>query len=467
MADIASNKDGSTVVQTVDIETKIHNADYDLSKYDNIMMLGAVIVRDYEKCIGDYIEVVIRIPLGIYLDKVYPYLHNTEVSLIRNERSLTKGKPSYRVERYKAVFLKDRNANLPTHLAAGQEDANQAGYVPLVLQLIDRSVEVLRVKTTYGCFDKASITKKATANYSIEEFLSSVLSQEINSILIDGKPNMDFVDIEKPDNTDKLSSLVLPSGTRVIEIPTIVQEDSTGVYNSGIGTYIQPYKGKKGIYVYSLYNPTKYNDSVEKIVFLVPLTGALSLGNYTYSYKDNLLRVITDPNNNIVNFKEAAEMANGVGIRNTDANAMMKKPVEMTDKGPKAVRHQLNTEVVAKERMDGLNYAPVRKGDQVSSNILRKMSEVSKSMGSVMRLVWHSADYELIYPGAPCKIVTVGPDGKAASLFGVIQKVDASINSSFQTGIYAQMTKPTYDITCSIDVFVLKDSLNSLANTPP
>lgn len=462
ISDIINNKDGNTSNISLDIDIKIHNELYDITKYEGLSMIGTVISRDYVGNIGDYMEAVFKIPLGTYILQIYPYLNNTEVSFIRDERIIVKGKPSVRIERYKAVFLKDRNASLPTHVAGSLSDMNQSGTVPLVLQLIDRSVEVLRIKTTFGAFDKASVTETNVPNYKINDFLSSILSQEANKIILDGKAAIDFIDIEKPDNTENLSSLVLPSGSRILEIPTVVQEDSTGIYNSGIGTYIQRYNSKRGLYVYSLYNPTKYNDSLEKIVFLVPLTSNYSIGQHTYSYKDNLLRVVTEANSNIMSFREAAEMELGSGFRNTDANAMMKKPVEMTADGPKAIRHQLNTEVVAKDRADGMNYASVRKGDQISNNIFKKMSIVNRSLGSLMTLVWHSADYELLFPGASCKIITIGTSLKPVELYGVIQKVDITISSGNSSSAALPNRRPTYDVTCIVTVFILNDSLNTI-----
>ncbi len=466
ISDIAGNKDGNTANPALDMEIKIHNTDYDITRYDNVIMLGMIDSRNYVGDLGSYIEAAFRMPLGIYLKKVYPYLHNTEVSIIKDIRIKTKGDPSVRIDRYKGIFLKDRNPNLPTHLSASITDMNQAGFIILVLQLMDRSLEVLRTKTTYGSVDRAAATKSNVLNYKIGEFLSSILSAECNKVTIDGKPCVDMVDVEPPDNTERLPALMLPSGTRVLDVPTIVQEESKGVYNSGIGTFIQIYKNKRGIYIYSLYNPDKYKDATEKITFIVPLTGSHSIGKYTYSYKDNLLRVITDPNVNMMSLRETAMMSNGVGIRNTDASAMMTKPVEMTANGPKIRRNQLNTEIAAKDRADGVNYAPVRQGENISSNIFKKMSQVTRGMGSMYTLVWHSADPDLLYPGAPCKILTLGNGSKVIELYGVIHKVDTTTNGESSMLGVSQNKRPTYDVTCAVDIFILDDIINKLGDTP-
>lgn len=459
--DIVNNKDKNNISPSIDISAILHNEEFDLDSSDLLVISNMVVSRDYATSIGDYIEITLRLPLGLYLKKIYPYLHNTELSLSKDERNLIKGKPVKRLDRYKAVFLKDRNASLPTHKPGTMEDLNQIGFINLVLQLIDRSVETLRIKTTSGAFDKTAITRQSSPNFKIVDFLHSVIEQEASKVLVDGKTSIESIDIDPPDNTEPLEGIVIPSGTKVLNLPTFIQERSAGIYNTGIGTYIQPYKNKETLFIYKLYDGSKYKINKEKIIFYVPLTGNYSVTKYTYSYNDNTLRVVTEPNNNIANFKESPFMSGGSGIRMSQANSFMKKPVEMTDKGPKFVRHLLNTEIAVMDRKDNLNYAPVDRQNSISGNIFNKLSKINKTMGSMLRLVWHNADYELIYPGAPCKIATSSLTSETIELFGVILKVDVTINGDSAMSSVAQSQKNTFDVTCIIDIFIYNESSNT------
>jgi protoporphyrinogen oxidase len=84
------------------------------------------------------------------------------------------------------------------------------------------------------------------------------------------------IDIEEPDNKDKLKAITLPTNTRIIEIPEIIQEKNIGVYNGGLGCYIQKFGTdyftyKKNLFIYSLFNDEKFKTADFKTIFFINL----------------------------------------------------------------------------------------------------------------------------------------------------------------------------------------------------
>lgn len=404
-----------------DFEIKLHTENKDLDYRDGVFIVDLHIVRNYLDNISDYMELRLNIPMGTFMHDVYDYLDNIEVTVITTKQLYRNNAPVTVLERYKAIYLLDKNLHTPNMLSLGKDDLNNQMPYVLSLQLLDRSVETLRIKTTQGNFDRVINNNK---DMSISAFLKSVISEQSNKILIENKPSLTGIDIEKPDNKDSLKAITLPSGTRVIEIPEYVQNNNIGIYNSGVGCYIQKfgideYNYRKNMFIYSLYNGVKFKDSEYKVIFYSPITSSHSSVDCTYKYRDKILRAICHSVTGIEDNKETSVMSSGGGFRVSNANSFMKKPVQIKDTGPVFRKDSLSTEVIFKDRKDGLNFAPNK---QVSGNQFKLTSELLQKNGSYANVEVSNIDHDYIPPGGKCKIVYESRNNKVEEVFGVIHK---------------------------------------------
>src|SRR5690606_10321837 len=80
-------------------------------------------------------------------------------------------------------------------------------------------------------------------------------------------PGIDAIDIVEPHNEEKIKHIIFPNNTPVLAVPTFMQERHTGVYTGGIGNYLQVYKGKRTWFVYPLFDITRFDEPVEKVIF--------------------------------------------------------------------------------------------------------------------------------------------------------------------------------------------------------
>ncbi len=123
-------------------------------------------------------------PLGEYVVRLYPYRANLEFTIkrIQLQESDSDKEPntSISVERYKAVFLVNENP-----VIAGSEieridtaSLNMIDIVDVKLQLLDRSLEPIRIKTVYGVF----------RNVTPKQMIHTLLVGESMKIQVDGKP---------------------------------------------------------------------------------------------------------------------------------------------------------------------------------------------------------------------------------------------------------------------------------------
>lgn len=412
----------NTYNSTLETEIKVHTVDKDLDYLDGIAVAGIKIYRDYVNNISDYIEIQISCLLGTYVYDIYPYLDNMEVSLYMIRQEQANNKPTIVKERFKAVYLLDKNSDTPTTTNVSKDDLNQNLPIVLTLQLIDRSAEALRIKTVQGSFDKRINPKNK--DMSPGNFIKSIISEQCDKVLIENKPSIDRVDIEPTDNKEELRSVTIPSGTRLVELPDYLQTKSSGVYNSGIGNYIQRFAPSitetvKGYFIYSLYNTKKYHTSEHKIIFYSPPISNYAITDVTYKYDGKVLRVVAHSNPAINDMKESLIMSTGGGYRSANANSFTKKPIIVTDEGPKFTKQGLVTEVVYKDRPDGINFAPAK---GVSANHFVMSSEVLKKAGKTIPLRITNVDPDFIYPGASCKVVYEGKTKSVDEFYGVIHR---------------------------------------------
>jgi hypothetical protein len=426
--DIIKNPEEKYVASFI-MEMKLHTEEKDLDRRDGVILNSINIIRDYTENISDYIEIQLSMHLGTYVYDVYKQLHNIEVTLITYRQMYQGKKPFISKERYKAVYLIEKNTAIPTVINQSKDDLNQNLPITITLQLVDRSVETIRVKTTQGNFDK-KINPKNT-DMSPKAFMKSIFSEECDKILIENKPAIDLISIEEPDNKDELKAITLSSYTRIIEIPEYLQNENIGVYNAGIGCYIQKfgldhYTYKKILFIYSLFDPKKYDDAEYKMIFYVPVASNLSMLDNTYKYKDKTLKMLPYTMSKINDQKETNVMSTGSGFRSSNAASYMKKPVEITEEGPVFNRNRLNTEVIYKDRKDNLNYAPNR---AVVGNQFAMVSQIVEKVGNYVTLEVSNIDHDFIYPGA-CKINYEDDENKIKEVKGVVHRAIITYRAS-------------------------------------
>ena len=410
-------------------ETVLHITEKDLDYTDSVFMSGMHIVRDYVNNMSDYIELQLSIPLGTFLYDVYDYLDNIEVTLITTKQLTNNGQEYTSKDRYKAVYLLEKNSSIPNTINQSKNDLNNTMPVIITLQLLDRSAETIRIKTTQGNFDKSINGNK---DMSINGFMKSLLSEQTNKILIENKPSIDNIFIETPDNKDKLKAITIPSGTRIVELPDIIQNKNIGIYTGGVGIYVQKFgvdhfNYKKVMFIYSLYNGKKYNDSEFKTLFFSPLTSSHSIGDLTYKYQDKILRILPHSITKIQDNKETSVMSSGSGFRTSNANSFMAKPVVMKPSGPVFKKDQLSSEVIFKDRKDGLNFAPNK---SVSGNQFKHVADLLKTNGNYITVEVSNLDPDFISPQSKCKVLYEGKTGNIDEVFCVFHQLLITFSNS-------------------------------------
>lgn len=423
-------------ILTFNLKGQLHTEKEDISV---LRIKSLDTIRDYVNSISDRMHIEFLMPLGDYIRRLYPYRAHLEFSIKRTTMVKdTSDSPDIKssIERYKAVFLtKDNPGASGYELDVFDSSAlDNAQLVTVKLQLLNRSLEPLRIKTVSKIF----------RNVTQEQVIHSLLGGESLRILVDGRPAIDGIDIVKPDNKQLNKHVVVPSGTTIATVPTYLQEEMLGVYNGGIGTYLQTYKDKKLWFVYPLYNYRRFDTAKTKVVFyLIPKTKYPNVEK-TFIQVGSVIKILI---NNDVKYTDSADvdyMNNGVGFKNAHASSFMSKPVKITDKGPVLSRTNINNEVIGKDRKDGLNYAKLS-DNPITDNPFIEYSKINSRNVSRVSIEWEHADISLIYPGMPCKFTYYG-NSKINELTGIIAFIH-SYDRLLGTGVNSKQYRNATHIT--------------------
>lgn len=369
--------------------------------------------RDYAGMVGGSGHVSFNLGLGDYQYRLYPYRSHMELSIKKVELLEDGGEKEGEidVQRYKVIFHTDKNP-IPSGTKDSLYDAatlNNAQMVTVHLEIQDRALEPLRRTTVNGTYREVTMKK-------LIKGLMVGISQRLE---VEGKPVVDGIEFEDPDNTDIQSEVVIPQGTLLSNLPTWCQEKSTGVYSTGIGTYFQRYDKKNLWFVFPFYKFKRYDTSKKKLLIYNVPSGRLNGVDRTYKVEGDLLKIITTNGANIQDDGTNTELNEGMGFRMSHPKAIMTKPVTIKDGVAKYDRSKLMTEVGYKSRADGMNYAPYIKP---GSNPFHQFSKAFFPRTAHITLGWENADPDLLFPGMPCKYTFMN-HGKYVELKGTLTGV--------------------------------------------
>lgn len=356
-------------------------------------------IKDYVNNICDHLRIEFKLGLGDYIYRLYPYKTNLEatIKIIRLDETTHNRivNTVIAVEKYKMILPPGENPDFTsTPMESNKiQELNNMNILDIKAQLVDRSAEVVRIKTTSGIFRQCT-TKK---------LLHSLLAGEIKNIKVDGKHPIDGIDFPEPDNKEQVQQIIVPDGTTLSSLPTYMQEKGGGIYSNGMGTYIQSFNKKKMWFIYPLFDFNRFSEDIPKLIFYFVPQNRLGGIDRTYQTEGNTTHILITSAKNFKTDGETDLLNGGTGFRMSDARSFMKKPITMTEEGPVANRTRLNHEVAIKSKDDGLNFAPMIKSN--SLNTFANYSDVGIRNVDRIDFVWENSDITLLYPGMPCKCV--------------------------------------------------------------
>ena len=410
--------------------------------------------RNYVDSIGDemYFEAIVG--LGDYVKDIYPYKDNLELTIRYVPVKFTN--PDYNEDeeipsiRYKALFLSAENQKVDgkDYKNVGAFTLNVKSVTVIKLQLVDRSLEPLRVLTCGGVYKK-------TTNGDIISASMGSISGEAE---VEGAPVIDAIDIVDPDNEQERETTVIPQETKLIDLPSYIQQKEGGLYNAGVGNYLQTYKGKSTWFIYPLYNNKRFEstdaDKGKLIIYSVPSCKYFA-STKTFKNDGGILYILGTCDKVMNDDGEARETDTGSGFKQADAESFLEKPVNLNEEDEvEGARRTLTSEVnMEKDKKDGVTMTPTAES-KISSNPFKAASDVIIKTGTPLAIEWSYGDASLLYPAMPVKFIHLDDTGdeiKRIEVYGTLLTVQATIQQSGKG-----WASRTFQSTVGLGIFVDK-----------
>ena len=367
-------------------------------------------IRDYVSNFGDEITCTMHIPLGQYARLIYPNRLNLQVTLIKttldevtDDDNLDSG---IETELYNAVLLND-NPSPTVGQGAESNDIDALDLTQIVdvhFQLYNDSLEQIRVIQTGG------IIRSST----VEDAILTTLTSSSQDIKVENEKAIEGIDMVDADNTDEKGQIVIPHGTRIIDLPDFIQQ-RVGVYNSGIGSYIQD----NFWYIYPLFDTSHFEKRLYTLNIIILPKRKFSNIERTFQEQNGVLTILITGDAGFRDDNGTHQLMFGNGARFADASSLMDVAGNTSGNKTLIKRNKNNSEFLANKNIaNGVNNAPVH-SSRITSNPFKVYSELASYNGGMYKCVWENSDHSLIQPGMLAKINYVD-EGGIQTLFGVV-----------------------------------------------
>lgn len=390
----------------------------DDKKFQPLKVLDMAIKRDYINGFGDEKTITLSIPNGLWAKVIYPNLHILDIVLIKTPiyevSEVTEEDQDIQEIRYTAVII---NETAPTTVGANVQRLSIAaldttGFTDVSFQLVDKGVEVLSMVS-------CGMILRRTKTF---EAIQVILSKESKVAKTITGPAVKTISVVKGDNDKEREHIIIPHGTKLLDVPAYIQRECGGVYESGINLYFQD----KGWYVYPLYNVKRFRKEKKKLVILkVPKQRFTSIER-TYRKEGDIIYCIGTSDSDFTDQTFINTRNAGDGVRLGEARQVLREIVEK--KGNKAIyAEEGNNHEFVFEKKNNVPRYRKHYNIQLSSNYLNSNLYVEKSKldmanGAMYEMDWENSDPDLLYPGMPVKIIYLDKD-EFKEIYGVLSYV--------------------------------------------
>lgn len=260
------------------VSVTVHTNDEDLQVSQ---LLTIDIKRDFKNALTDIITLEFLLPLGDYVHIIHSNKNRLEATLCMEKYY------KQNCRRYKAIVLNaDSNSTNSKMNAVDQDDLNKTNFVTVTLQLVPVELMLLKKLKHEGIY------RNSTA-YDV--LLQSII-YEVAKLKLYGTFFNINLNAYKSEFTTKYENIIIPRGTKLGKILTLLQE-KYGYYSFSGNAYFQlDNEIKKNLYLW-IY-PTVDFERVTKDSNIGMLYNTIKKGSSTseksYWKKNHQLKLVTD-----------------------------------------------------------------------------------------------------------------------------------------------------------------------------
>lgn len=378
------------------------------------------ISRDYVNNITDYILVSFLIPLGTYAKKLRVTQDNLEATITINYYNIRY--PT----RYKLVLQPIETMAGSGYSSYTEAELNKMDMIHVEAQCLSRLVESIRLQPVSGIYNYTTVSK----------LIKTVISDSIKKVKIDNNSVDHLINVVPPNNDKIYRHLVLPTGVRVLDLPSFLQNTSYGVYSADLGTYVQKSgyytpnkKPIETVYVYPLYNYKLLPKTGNKLMILSTPNARYTKSERSYVIEGNTIKIVGNSDVSGNEISQNLIMQNGNAVIVADPDKIMLNGGVHTDSDLKTV---------SKDNLVGSNVKPLVSGNNNANyigprnNKYLQYSEIAKNTLSNYSITWNHSNAELLHPGMAVMYIYEDEKRGVVRLSGVIHSLFTKYSEAYK-----------------------------------
>jgi hypothetical protein len=360
--------------------------------------------RDYNTNISDFIVINFMMYAGDFWKEIHPYRDNLELTILITHPGLDDISKTF-----KFVILNNINNPYTNNSSKlSKEELNKTEQVRVEGQCVIKLVEALRTMVTDGIF-----TSTTVKNLMINEFVSILAESKMSGSA------MGFnVDIVEPNNDMLYDHIVVKTGTKLINLPTVLQNGKYGVYNGSIGTYFQFYEDEPYLFIYPLYDKSRFDEVDKKLQIFYVNNSRLDYIENTYFQDGDIIKIIATSQTKSIDSGENDLMDSGEAYISSSPELLLERNAVVKDGDIVVSREAQLSGSKYKERRDSVSKAKYLGNE---SNLYKHRAKILKNTLAIYQIQWNFSDIDLLYPGMPLQFIYEDEEEGIIKLNGVLQ----------------------------------------------
>lgn len=374
---------------------------------------------------SEFIQLRARLQPGTYFNKLIPFRDDLTVQVV-----IASGTDKV-LREFVAVPLtsKDVRAEGNNTAAVNLDALDETNLVDYMFQLIDKGYSQLKnipVSNIYQMTD-------------IQSVIGTVMEKYTKDVGMTGWETFKGLQFHRPiDNLNKYDSVEIPNGTRLIEVPTMLQNDNDyGVYTKGLCCF---YK-QNYWWVVPLYNVELVETHPRPLdIIRVPENKIPDL-DVTYYRSDVAMTIIACGKADHTDFGDIDKQNDGTGQRLVLGDAIAGDTGYHYNNG-RAVTTRADSmqEYKLSNRKDGQEWTPLKAGP--TGNLCAPMTQNAINEGEIIEVEWRNGDTGYLEPGHPLRYQYMYNDSEMIVRRGVLlgYRTDYIAINSFPNPILQRTT---------------------------
>lgn len=409
---------------------------------------------DYKGNITDEIVIEFMFGMGDLVKSLYPRRNNLEATITKEL-----GSQSF-TGKYKLVLLNVNNKiSSGSYRQKSRKELNDNEQARVQGQCLPIFVERLRLATINGIYKDVDL-------YTFFHFIFGWHFNGDKSSITEDEVTV-AVNIAKPDNTRVYRQILIPDGSRLIDLPMYMQDTDYGIYNGDVGFYIyrnrdksyfyrcddpnvtsddEPCTNRDTVNMFPLYDTDRVDDADFKMVIYAVPTMEVKLADNTYRVVGNELRIVASDDSEKQSRDGAVYMDQGIGYKMLDPNAVLNKPVVVTESEILHGRSLTVEESYMLDRADGSHARPYIKP---TDNQYKVRSKYLANNGSNIQIKWLKSNTVYLVPGMGVVYMYLGDNNDVIRVNGILHGYFSTYNAS------------TNEVATILNIFLSKDSYDA------